>query len=44
MAEGRAPPPRDEEARKQARLKAEQQMGMEQQELELKVMRRLQAP
>lgn len=41
---GKLPPPRNEEARRQARAKADAAMPMEQQELELKVMKRLQAP
>ena len=41
---GKAPPVLDEEARRIARAKADATMPMEQQELELKVMKRLQAP
>ena len=41
---GKAPPKVDEEARRIARAKADAMMPMEQQERELKVMKRLQAP
>lgn len=44
IANGTAPPQRDDEERARARAKADAMMSMDQQEAELKVMRRLQGP